>query len=72
MVYRFFTCIVATHAGMVSSIRSSSSFNLPSQQNGMLSYHDLINKIIRGFGKMLKSRSSSVHYHSTSELLRTL
>ena len=39
----------------------------------ILSYYQLLNiRLLRSFGKMLKSRLSSVHYHSTSELLRTL
>ncbi len=35
----FFTRIIATHAGMVSSIRSSIPYSTPSALNGMLSYH---------------------------------
>src|SRR5690554_7722953 len=40
----------------------------------MLSYHNkhMYMPIIRSFGNILQSRSSSVQYHSTSELLRTL
>ncbi len=39
----------------------------------ILSFIQKLNlRLLRSFGKMLKSRLSSVHYHSTSELLRTL
>ena len=36
---RFLACIIATHAGMVSSIRSNIPYDTSSSLNGMLSYH---------------------------------
>ena len=65
------TCFIATHAGMVTSISSSKSFDLPSSYNRTLLYHSSNTKI-RSFGNKFSPVTFSVQSHSTSEQLRTL
>jgi hypothetical protein len=72
MVCRLLTCIIVTHADMLSCNRSSISYNTPSTLITMLSYHPVLLQDHKLRVDASKSRSSSVHYHSTSELLRTL
>ena len=71
MVCGFLTRIIVTYANMVSCDRSSISHNTPSAQS-QCSPTTHIYMQVRSFGKILQSRLSSVPYHSTSELLRTL
>jgi len=71
MVCGFLTRIIVTYANMVSCDRSSISDNTPSAQSQCSPTTHILMQV-RSFGKILQSRLSSVLYHSTSELLRTL
>ena len=65
--------IVATHAGILTSVRSTLLHNRASVLNGTLSYpvlHRMENS--HGFGERLSPVTLSAQNHSTSELLRTL
>lgn len=60
---------LATHAGILSSIRSTCPYGHASPLDGTLPYHYIV---IHSFGVMLSPGKLSARSHSTSELLRTL
>lgn len=79
---RVFTCLLVTHANILSSIRSTELFNSASLLNGMLSYRAVSFLTSRNEIKNETAPAASVTYFaplnfrrtvtSTSELLRFL
>ena len=61
---------LATHSGILSSIRSTAPFRHCFAPYGMLLYHGIT--AIPGFGGVFQPRTFSAQGLSTSELLRTL
>lgn len=59
-----------THAGILTSNRSTAPHGTASALIRTLSYHNI--NIIHSFGVMFSPGTFSAHVHSTSELLRTL
>ena len=71
---RFFTSLIATHAGMITSVSSTPPSGETSTYYGTLPYRSLEprSEKARSFGSKLESRSFSAQNYLTSEQLRTL